>query len=185
MSIATNLKLLRKDANLTQREFAQKIGLPLRSIINYENGLREPNSKAMAALECFFNVSGAYLRGESEEPVKPVVSSPDLLEIIRVDLPKRMKELAALLESGGDAEAELAYHLVNELVHILKMENSTQRSAAMTIFQDIVVASVFFLDACENSNRDEDSADRIEYAKDVVHPRFEQALEKSRQFLSK
>lgn len=64
MSIATNLKILRKDAGLTQRELAEKVGLPLRSIINYENGLREPNSKAMAALERYFNVSGEFLRGD-------------------------------------------------------------------------------------------------------------------------
>lgn len=64
MSIAVNLKILRKDAGLTQRELAQKVGLPLRSIINYENGLREPNSKAMAALERYFKVSGEFLRGE-------------------------------------------------------------------------------------------------------------------------
>lgn len=69
MSVATNLKLLRKDAGLTQRELAQKVGLPLRSIINYENGLREPNSKAMAALERYFNVSGEYLRGEIDKAV--------------------------------------------------------------------------------------------------------------------
>lgn len=183
MSIATNLKKLRKDAGLTQQELAQKVGLPLRSIINYENGLREPNSRAMAALERYFNVSGECLRGESDQGVKPVVSNSDLLEIVRDDLPKRMKELALLLENGGDAEAELAYHLVNELVHILKMEDRTQRSAALSIFQDIVVASVFFLDACENTRRDVKAADRIEYAKEVVRPRFEQALEKSQNFL--
>lgn len=34
------------------------------AVRNYENGLREPNSKAMAALERFFKVSGEYLRGD-------------------------------------------------------------------------------------------------------------------------
>lgn len=64
MSVAANLKLLRKDAGLTQKELALRTGLPVRSIINYENGLREPNAKAMVALERFFNVSGEFLRGE-------------------------------------------------------------------------------------------------------------------------
>lgn len=183
MNIAGRLRELRIASGITQKELASSTGIALQSIINYENGRREPNSKAMAALERYFNVSGEYLRGESNQIVKPVVPNPDLLADVRDDLPRRMKELASLLESDGDAEAELAYHLVNELVHILKMEDRAQRSAALSIFQDIVVASVFFLDACENTRRDAEAADRIEYAKEVVRPRFEQALEKSRNFL--
>ena len=58
------LKYLRKDSKLTQRQLAEETGLSLSAIVSYENGLREPNSKAMAVLERYFNVSGEYLRGE-------------------------------------------------------------------------------------------------------------------------
>lgn len=67
MSINKKLRELRKSAGLTQRELANKTGISLRAIINYENGLREPNSKAMVALEKFFNVSGEFLRGEADK----------------------------------------------------------------------------------------------------------------------
>ena len=49
---------------LTQEQLAQRIGVSMAAVRNYENGLREPNSKAMAALERFFKVSGEYLRGD-------------------------------------------------------------------------------------------------------------------------
>lgn len=62
--IARRIKELRLDKNLTQKELAKQTGLSVSSIIAYENSLREPNSKAMAALERFFRVSGDYLRGE-------------------------------------------------------------------------------------------------------------------------
>lgn len=58
------LKYLRRDCNLTQRQLAEETGLSLSAIVSYENGLREPNSKAMAVLERYFGVSGEYLRGE-------------------------------------------------------------------------------------------------------------------------
>lgn len=58
------LKYLRRESNLTQKELAKETGLSLSAIVSYENGLREPNSKAMAVLERYFNVSGEYLRGE-------------------------------------------------------------------------------------------------------------------------
>ena len=63
MALSDMLKKLRKEKGLTQKELAEKAGLPLRSIINYENEIREPNAKALVALELALGVSGAYLLG--------------------------------------------------------------------------------------------------------------------------
>ena len=49
MNIAVRLKELRVSAGITQKELATSTGIALQSIINYENGRREPNSKAMVA----------------------------------------------------------------------------------------------------------------------------------------
>lgn len=61
---AKRLKELRTERGLTQKQLAAETGLGYGSIVDYENGRREPNSKAMVALERFFNVSGEYLYGE-------------------------------------------------------------------------------------------------------------------------
>lgn len=63
-AMGKRIQELRKTAGLTQDQLAAKIGVSMAAVRNYENGLREPNSKAMAALERFFNVSGEYLRGD-------------------------------------------------------------------------------------------------------------------------
>ncbi len=57
------LKYLRKNKNMTQKELADAIGVSYSAIISYENGYREPNSKAMAKLENFYGVTGDFLRG--------------------------------------------------------------------------------------------------------------------------
>ena len=62
--LSQNLKALRKEKGLTQAQLAKHTGLSMSAIRSYENGLREPNSKAMAALESYFHVTGEYLRGE-------------------------------------------------------------------------------------------------------------------------
>ncbi len=67
--LSTRIQELRKARGVTQKQLATLTGLSYNSIIDYENGRSEPNSKAMAALEEFFNVSGAYLRGETQDPV--------------------------------------------------------------------------------------------------------------------
>lgn len=63
-----NIQVLRERMNLTQQALSKSVGIPYQSIVNYELGRREPNSKAMAILEKFFGVSSAVLRGEEEIP---------------------------------------------------------------------------------------------------------------------
>lgn len=62
--MAQRIRELRKSKGLTQAQLADLTNLKEAAIRSYENGLREPNSKAMVALERFFNVSGEFLRGE-------------------------------------------------------------------------------------------------------------------------
>lgn len=67
MNMADRLKELRKKQGLTQIELATATGLSFHAINSYESGRRTPNSKAMVALERYFNVSGEYLRGETDQ----------------------------------------------------------------------------------------------------------------------
>ncbi len=62
--MAQRIRELRKAQGLTQAQLAAETGLKETAVRSYENGLREPNSKAMAALERYFRVSGEFLRGE-------------------------------------------------------------------------------------------------------------------------
>lgn len=64
--MAQRIRELRKAKGLTQAQLGEKVNLKETAIRSYENGLREPNSKAMAALERYFGVSGEYLRGETD-----------------------------------------------------------------------------------------------------------------------
>ena len=63
-TLAWRIKDLRKHKGLTQKQLASELGISYNSVIDYENGRREPNAKALVRLEQFFGVSGEYLRGE-------------------------------------------------------------------------------------------------------------------------
>ena len=67
--MADRIKELRTGLGITQKELAKEIGISYASIVDYENGRREPNSKAMAALERYFGVSGEFLRGDVDRDV--------------------------------------------------------------------------------------------------------------------
>ena len=66
MPIGTKLKALRNEKGITQQELAILTGLSKSAIIDYENNLRDPNAKAMRALENYFCVSAEYLYGETD-----------------------------------------------------------------------------------------------------------------------
>src|SRR5574339_119332 len=58
------LKSLRKEANLTQKEVAEKLGFDQKSYSFWENGKRNP--KNIQQIADFFNVSTDYLLGNTD-----------------------------------------------------------------------------------------------------------------------
>ena len=52
-----NIIALRKEANLTQEQLAEKLGVAKSTISMYENGKRKPSFEALEALADFFNVN--------------------------------------------------------------------------------------------------------------------------------
>jgi transcriptional regulator with XRE-family HTH domain len=68
-----NLKRCREAAGFTQASFAEKIGVPLRTVQNWEQGHREPGLAVLATLAKALSVSVDVLvaGGEKPNPKKP------------------------------------------------------------------------------------------------------------------
>ena len=61
------LVFLRKQNNLSQYQFAEKLGCSRGLIANYEQGRREPDYNMLLTIASFFRVSVDYLLGKSEK----------------------------------------------------------------------------------------------------------------------
>ena len=71
MDFPSNLKDIRKRVGLTQLQLAEKIGLSLGTIRNWEQGVNVPKYPAMKTLSETLGVSLAELTGlEDGEPVE-------------------------------------------------------------------------------------------------------------------
>lgn len=68
--LAQNIQTLRQGKGWTQKQLAHEAGMPLQTIINYENSLREPEGKALVALEQVFGVTGRSCTGWSRCPIQ-------------------------------------------------------------------------------------------------------------------
>ncbi|WP_343208079.1 helix-turn-helix transcriptional regulator [Anaerolentibacter hominis] len=101
MNLAETLKALRLEKGLTQRKLSEETGLSVYSINSYETGRREPNSRALAVLERYFQVSGDFLLGNCPER-----TAAEYLAA----LPEKKKELISLfnqfLEENSNNPAE-------------------------------------------------------------------------------
>lgn len=124
MSLSAILKSLRVQQGLSQKELAEKVGLSAHSINSYESGRREPNSKAMAVLEAFFGVTGAYLRGECDDCTPQIpVTSP---EHAASDLTAELVRVLTLDIAGEELAREHFVKLMEELCHVLGKKNGVQ-----------------------------------------------------------
>ncbi len=67
-NFSTQLRKIRKERKLTQKQLAIEIGASERGIQQYELGERKPAFDVLIALADFFDVSLDYLAGRSDDP---------------------------------------------------------------------------------------------------------------------
>lgn len=74
MNIGNRIKRIRKELDLTQAEFAAKIGSVQNTVTGYENGRRNPSAPVIALICEKFNVREEWLRTGEGEIFKPAPS---------------------------------------------------------------------------------------------------------------
>lgn len=70
IDFATQLKAIRKNKGITQKQLAAAIGASERGIQQYELGERKPAFDALLSLADYFDVSLDYLCGRSDDPAR-------------------------------------------------------------------------------------------------------------------
>ena len=74
----TNIKKLRQDKNLTQEEFAEKIGISIQGLSNIERNRYQPTSDTIDKICKTFKISPCELllnpKEDNEEIIKNIVS---------------------------------------------------------------------------------------------------------------
>ncbi len=92
-TLATRLKLLRKEKGITLEEMARDLNTTKVTLSRYENDTREPKSETLNSLSDYFNVSIDYLFGKTDE------RSPISKEG-QIDVKKALEDIKSKLESS-------------------------------------------------------------------------------------
>ena len=88
--IGDRLKSLRKQANLTQQELADKLQITRSALSLYETKKREPDNATIETFADFFNVTTDYLFGRVDKPNQ----TRELPQTVAPYLPEGFDELS-------------------------------------------------------------------------------------------
>lgn len=105
--LSENIKNLRKQSNMTQKELADFLGVHVSSVCKYESGAAVPTPDAITRLAKFFSVSTDYLYGvehyemndDVDEMKEMLKSSPEfkvLFDIAKNATPTEIKQMIAI-----------------------------------------------------------------------------------------
>lgn len=84
-----NLKELRKEAKLSQRELALIFSVTQQAICKYENGLSEPGLQTLIKMADFFNTSIDYLVGRTDNATN-VECAPTNQELYHLNMYRKL-----------------------------------------------------------------------------------------------
>lgn len=85
MSVSDRLKIVRTDAGLSQKELAEKLGMPLRTYGSYERGERDISTAILLNICKALNVSSDYLLGRDDGSNKQLPNAPVPNEQFQLD----------------------------------------------------------------------------------------------------
>lgn len=105
--LSENIKTLRKQNDMTQKDLADFLGVHVSSVCKYESGAAIPTSEAITRLAKFFGVSTDYLYGveqyalgdDVDEMKEMLKSSPEfrvLFDIAKNATPTEIKQMIAI-----------------------------------------------------------------------------------------
>ena len=114
MELHERLKQLRKEKKLTQKELAIALNIPYRTLLNWELNTRKPSYENMIKMQEFFNVSGAFLRGETDIKEAMTWDDPEIMDEVEKQLISSMKALSNLAIAQTDANKKILFNFFVE-----------------------------------------------------------------------
>ena len=126
--LGDQVKLVRKEADLTQTQFAERLGVKQNTIAQIEIGRREPSEQLILAICREYNVNGDWLRTGVGEMF--TTSTDDALDAILDPMLLHEKETAkavikALAKMGGD-EWKLFKKFILDTAHEIEQTEHRQ-----------------------------------------------------------
>lgn len=114
------IRRLRKILDLTQQEFAKKIGMSANVLTNYETGRRNPSKSVINNICKTFHVSEEWLREGTGEMFVDVSRDDQIMEFVQQTLATRpdsfQRRFAAMLSTLSDSDWEVLERMAHTII---------------------------------------------------------------------
>lgn len=147
--LASRLRNLREEKNLTRQQLSDLINIPYQSILNYELGRRTPNAEALASFEKFFCVSGNYLCGKTDIREPMIWDDQEVMEAIKDNLPDQLSILALTIAQQSQKNQKLIFDILVEMKSILNTKDLDEKD----FYIDLLHESIFALSTVRNRTK--------------------------------
>ena len=121
--ISERIQEARKEKGVSMRQAAIDMGFPYTTYVNYEKGVSEPNSEALAKIAVYYQVSADYLVGTDE--IKWFMEAAKFEESMNKQLEIDWALLKKLFPDADNEDIHPLLHLLyflNHLLFLLKMK---------------------------------------------------------------
>ena len=131
MSIGENIKKYRKALNISQKDLANKLNMPISTLANYENDHREPNIDALNKIASVLGVTiNDMVRNEEKASNK---NSIGIRFLDRNKLPDEKEQIVKIFEelyefinaTNDENQLEEFYDLIQASLNLLQIRNFT------------------------------------------------------------
>ena len=95
---------LRKERGISMKQAAEQLGMPYTTYVNYEKGVRQPNSETLIDLANFYNTSIDYMLGKSNERIDE--HTLDVVNEIDQDILEKAGNIKEALRLQAKRDAE-------------------------------------------------------------------------------
>lgn len=116
------LKKLRKDLDMTQQEFAERIGIKRNTIATYESGRNEPIDAVISLICTKFNVSETWLRTGKGEMFITLTRDEEISQFVGKVLSDESDTFKKRFISMLSALDESDWEVLEKMVTLMQMQ---------------------------------------------------------------
>jgi len=113
------IKMIRKNQNLTQTEFGERIGVKGNTVTGYETGLRKPSDAIIVSICREFDVNETWLRTGEGEMFVPMSRSQEIAnfvgQILKGEEDTFKRRFVAMLSRLDERDWDVLEKMVNEM----------------------------------------------------------------------
>lgn len=179
--LAQKIKKLRKEKNITQKELASILGVSLSSVINYENAQRFPVSSVLTLMSQYFQVSIAFLKGETDNPeIDFKWNDQNICNSVNDVMSDLFENTLKLSLNLNPHDTKMLFDIMVEILHVMSIDNKCSVSVLLDSLQESYGSITRFADICNNMRTDiEDKFqnDRLSKAEDAAIFEYKKILE--------